>query len=340
MAMMDILAPFMSNGMNRNLRKLGFDKNGLPILEFHDDLKERGPTGEIGGMRGTPKTTPEVSDYLNLQTDVQEPKQPNFLGGATTPNYGAARLLAMIGQSLAAVEPNSWQNQLSGMVGQYAAGQQSKALREGKELTGIAGFGITPQERAAIATEALGERRVRAEERRGDIAEEELGIQRRRTDIEEERVGKIPTAEEEMAIRAAGASTKGLQMRTIPVDGKDVSVLFNPDPNNPFYIPIASSPIQQADNTASLRTDQRQWYNVATKQAASELARLGYGSIIQLADGSWTIKYDKEITGDEITEANSVYNSILKRRLGSMVEVGKIPKSFLELEGTKEDFEM
>jgi len=84
---------------------------------------------------------------------------------------GLSRLLGTIGASLSAVEPQSFQHQLSRAGIESSAGKQAELLREGKELSGIGSFGLSPQERASIVRESLQERQVGAAETTAGAAE-------------------------------------------------------------------------------------------------------------------------------------------------------------------------
>lgn len=84
---------------------------------------------------------------------------------------GLQRLLGTIATSLSAVEPRSFQQQLGQAAVSSAAGKQADLLRGGAELTGVGGFGISPQERASLVSEALAEREVGARETTAGAAE-------------------------------------------------------------------------------------------------------------------------------------------------------------------------
>ena len=237
---------------------------------------------------------------------------PTASGGPDLKGLGLARLLSTIGGAFSAAEPQSWQAQLSKGVGEFAKGGQFEALSRGVEPEGIGGFGITPEER--IAAKRLG------------MMETELGLK-----------AKEETPEEKLTRTKAGIrppTTKGLQLQTIKVGDQNVAGVFDPESGN--FNAVATSPIQESGGASSLRSDQRLWYNKATKEAADILVRSGMGDIIQLADGSWTIKFNAEIAGDpeRLTEAEAMYRDALNERLENLVEIGKVPESFLKLVGS------
>lgn len=248
---------------------------------------------------------------------------------------GIARLLATLGQAFSAAEPNSWQNQLSRTMVQTAAGQQAQAMREGKELSGIAGFGITPDEMSAMVKEEL-------EKERTGLAEREVAAR-------EEQVEKIPTIEEETASRIAieqakPVTAKGYQLQTYPNEtGGKTTVLL--DPNSGARYPVATSPRQSTSEDVSLSAEQRRQYQLATKLAAQKLAK--YGQIIQLQDQSWTILYNKAVASNPelLTEAEAEYNTELRRRISNLISTGKLPNDYMEIEfggaaEPKEDFSL
>jgi len=249
---------------------------------------------------------------------------------------GIARMLATLGQAFSAAEPNSWQNQLSRTMVQTAAGQQAQAMREGKELPGVAGFGITPDEMSAMVKE--------------ELAKDRMGLAEREVAAREEQVEKIPTIEEETASRIAieqakPVTAKGYQLQTYPNEtGGKTTVLL--DPNSGTRYPIATSPRQSTSEDVSLSAEQRRQYQLATKLTATQLARQGYGQIVQLDDQSWTIKYTKEIADspEKMTEAEAEYRRILRGRLTNLINTNKLPKDYLEVEfgagGEEEEFSL
>ncbi len=187
----DHILPFL----NRNI------KRKLPdgTLEFQDDTKlmegllgigqEEGGVGFKGGERTSP---------LPFKPAVQEDKGGlvgKIAGGIASPfvaagkgivgasrkfadvagdpeqSPGLQRLLGTIATALSAVEPASFQQQLGQAAVSSAAGKQADLLRGGAELTGVGGFGISPQERASLVSEALAEREVGAREITAGAAE-------------------------------------------------------------------------------------------------------------------------------------------------------------------------
>jgi hypothetical protein len=192
-----------------------FDANGNVKLKFF------GEGGEFPQKPRTPSGAgqiPLVEQPSSGQPSSEQPK------GDTA--AGIARLLAILGQSFSASDPNSWQNQLSkAMIDITSARQASemqKALAEGRPLPrGMSMFGVTPAEQEAAYKHqyeleaqkreaerlAIEKEKLALEKRETAVQERGARVQERRTDIEGERLGiekeKLPHE-----IEAAKADTE------------------------------------------------------------------------------------------------------------------------------------
>lgn len=141
----------------------------------------------------------------------------------TLQGAGLARMLGALGAAVSAKEPTSWQHQLGLQAERLGRADQMQALREGKKLPGVAGFGITDQDRAQLLGEAM--------------AGEELGLKRKQVGAMETQARKMETPGERRArevevarIRSAGSGTGQLQFKSgVPMEGGQVgNLVFDP----------------------------------------------------------------------------------------------------------------
>jgi len=335
---------------NSDIKKIILDEWGRPrTLELYSDaLDKRAPVipeypksrfpaegagtlqpqGGVGGY-GTPtlETLQEIAKGIpnsqavpaeNTWWDRMKAKYSSPLNRA-----GASRLFGTIAQALTAAYPKSWQYQLGGAANKMGAATQQRAIAEGKNLEGIAGFGITPEERSQMVKEALSERE----------ATSMADYRKKYTDYLLGMLEKTPGAEqrmEEIEAKKTPPAPVKWQRQTFPSNGQNVTVAFNPVTLE--RVPIATSPIQNTAAETSLSNTQRGWYNDATRQATKELSMLGYGDLIKLSDGSYTIKYNEETANDPDlqTKANADYYRLLRKYLSRYADLKRLPRSFAE----------
>jgi hypothetical protein len=162
------------------------------------------------------------------------PQQPDFLQklwtGLNDPanRAGIARMLAMVGGSLSAVEPNSWQNQLATGVQSTAAGVQQQQALAGKDMSGIAGFGMSPAERMEV-TKQLQEQQLATQKM--DLEKQKVGLMAQSTasditrneamnKLSSAQAAGIPTAEQEQKNKLEQLYTQGMideKLRKMPI---------------------------------------------------------------------------------------------------------------------------
>jgi len=312
--------------INMDVKKIGQD-----FIEYYSDA-----TGKVG------KPTEVTPSGPSPKGVGAEPRQTSKWGALkesmeVSPGTGAGlqRMFGGLAQAITSNVPTSGAYQLGGRMEQVAAAQQMEALRRGETLKGMAGYGIMPQERAAIASEALAERKMGLEKRRVDIGE-------RQAEIYGEQVGKQEPWEErgyrELRNILAGktAPVKKYTFREFERDGKKVFAALDPDTGE-WTRDIATSPIiRSLAGDASLRSNQRQWVNMASRAAAGELQREGYGELIQDAStGEWTIKFNEKGRRNRTT-ANNLFDEVFNRQLDKYMSVGEIPGRYEALKRSAE----
>ncbi len=228
---------------NKNVKRISYDKNGNPIIDFYDD---NAIAKEVEKNAGMMPVRYGRSSEMPLKS-VAPAKKP------ADSSAGLSRLLAQVGMAIAGNRPDSWQYQLGRVAEQTAAGRQLAALRRGEELSGVAGFGITPEERQRVAAEKMAERQAK-------LIEEELGLKKElgREDLRlreelgreklrlEEKFGMTPEERRAMeesvaAIRAAAASGTPIKLGSIVVGDQTIPVMYD-GAGNLVQIPGAGGP--------------------------------------------------------------------------------------------------
>jgi len=166
------------DGTNRDIKSISLGRN--PKIELYSDnelaakglssftprVPEQGAgTPALASGAGGPGTLSlETLQELAKATPTSEavPSEGGtawhrVLGALSTPEKvaGLTRLLGSVAKAITATSPRSWQYQLADALSKTAAATQMEALRKGEDLSGLAAFGLTPEERTQIAKEAI-----------------------------------------------------------------------------------------------------------------------------------------------------------------------------------------
>lgn len=160
---------------------------------------------------------PPALDPANKTTAFQRSKVGGVLGNIGSQiqynPVGASRLFADIGQAITAGYPNSWQNQLSGKMGQQVAAKQQEMIRSGSPPTGLNAYGITPQERAQMVEEALIGQKMELMKRGAAVEEGRLAETTRASMAQEAAAGRsAAVSEREATVREKleGKTARGM----------------------------------------------------------------------------------------------------------------------------------
>jgi len=171
------------DGANRDIKSISLGRNPKVELYSDNELAARGLSSLAPRVPAQGAGTPALASgaggpgTLSLETLAELAKTiptskavptqggtvwNKVLNALSTPEKvaGFTRMLSTLGKAITASSPTSWQYQLSSALDKIAAAQQLQALREGRELSGLSAFGLTPEERAQMAKEAILSREV------------------------------------------------------------------------------------------------------------------------------------------------------------------------------------